>query len=125
MPSALPTLDAGRELMDALLRQTGPGHPTGIFAHNDSMAIGALHLADERGLRCPDDLSIVGYNDVPLTAHLTPALTTIKLPGHEVGRLAAEMVATLIEDPEQSPSTVTLAPELIVRKSTRALRTEI
>jgi len=117
----LPTLDAGRQLMDALLHRAGDDRPTGIFAQNDSMAIGALHLATERGLRCPDDISIVGYNDVPLTAYLTPALTTIKLPGYEVGRLAAEMAASLIEDRTQSPSAVTLAPELIVRQSTRAI----
>ena len=117
----LPTLDAGRQLMDALLHRAGADRPTGIFAQNDTMAIGALHLATERGVRCPDDISIVGYNDVPLTAYLTPALTTIKLPGYEVGRLAAEMAASLIEDRSQSPSAVTLAPELIVRQSTRAV----
>jgi LacI family transcriptional regulator len=58
---------------------------------------------------------------VPLTAHLTPALTTVKLPAYEMGRLAAQLVATLIDDPEQSAHTVTLAPELIVRQSTRAV----
>lgn len=94
----LPTLDGGRELMEELLEQTACDHPTGIFAQNDSIAIGAMHLARERGLRCPDDISIVGYNDVPLTAHLIPALTTIKLPAYEIGRLAAELVASLIED---------------------------
>jgi LacI family transcriptional regulator len=117
----LPTLDAGQLLMETLLEQTGSNRPTAVFAQNDSIAIGAMHLAFKRGFRCPDNISIVGYNDVPLTAHLTPALTTVKLPAYEMGRLAAQLVATLIEDPEQSAHTVTLAPELIIRQSTRAL----
>lgn len=117
----LPTLDAGRQLMQKLFDQAGPDLPTGIFAQNDSIAIGAMHLAADRGIRCPRDISIIGYNDVPLTAHLTPALTTIKLPGYEAGRLGAELVAALIDEPGRTTSSVTLAPELIVRDSTRAL----
>jgi LacI family transcriptional regulator len=117
----LPTLDAGRLSMETLLAQTGSDLPTAVFAQNDSIAIGAMHLAVERGLRCPENISIVGYNDVPLTAHLTPALTTVKLPAYEMGQLAAQLVATLIDDPEHSANTLTLAPELVVRQSTKAL----
>lgn len=117
----LPTFEAGRALMSSLFDTVGANLPTAIFAQNDSMAIGAMHFASERGIRCPDDLSIIGYNDAPLTAHLTPALTTVKLPGYEVGRLAAELVVSLIEEPEQPPSSVMLAPELVVRDSTKPL----
>lgn len=117
----LPTFDAGRRLMTQLFAMAGNNMPTAIFCQNDSMAVGAMHLAAERGLRCPDDLSIIGYNDAPLTAHLTPALTTIRLPGYEAGRVAAEMVVSLIEEPEQAPSSLMLGPELIVRDSTQAL----
>jgi LacI family transcriptional regulator len=118
----LPTFDAGRDLMTRLLDTVGHDMPTAVFAQNDSMAVGAMHLAREHGVICPEDISIVGYNDAPLTAHLTPALTTIRLPGYEVGRLAAELVVSLIEDPEQPPTTVTLEPELVVRESTSTLR---
>ncbi|MDW3179590.1 MAG: LacI family DNA-binding transcriptional regulator [Acidimicrobiia bacterium] len=117
----LPTFDAGRNLMTRLFQSAGNDMPTAVFAQNDSMAVGALHLASERGLRCPDDISIVGYNDAPLTAHLTPALTTVRLPGYEAGRVAAEMVVSLIEEPDQTPSSMMLAPDLIVRESTRTL----
>lgn len=117
----LPTFDAGRELMNQLFDTAGDDMPTALFAQNDSMAVGAMHLASERGLNCPGDISIVGYNDAPLTAHLTPALTTIRLPGYETGRIAAEMVVSLIEEPDQAPSSVSLAPELIIRESTRTL----
>ncbi len=117
----IPTFNAGRDLMTQLFNSMGDHMPTAVFAQNDSMAVGAMHLATQRGVRCPDDISIIGYNDAPLTAHLSPALTTIRLPGYEAGRLAAEMVVSLIEEPEQTPSSVTLAPELIVRDSTRTL----
>jgi LacI family transcriptional regulator len=117
----LPTLDAGRLLMETLLKRTGSDPPTAVFAQNDSIAIGAMRLAFERGLRCPDNISIIGYNDVPLTALLTPALTTVKLRASEIGQLSAQLVATLIDDPEQSANKVTLAPELIVRESTKAV----
>ena len=117
----LPTFDAGRELMTTLLDMTDEEMPTAAFAQNDSMAVGAMHVARERGVSCPEDISIVGYNDVPLTAHLSPGLTTIRLPGYEAGRIAAELVVSLIEEPELAPSSVMLAPELIVRQSTRLL----
>jgi len=117
----LPTFDAGRDLMTRLLHETPRDTPTAIFAQNDTMAIGAMHLASERGVNCPEDLSIIGYNDAPLTAHLTPALTTIRLPSYEAGRVAAELLVSLIEEPEQAPSSLMLAPELIVRETTRTL----
>ena len=117
----LPTVDAGRILVGELLRRTGPP-PTAVFAHNDSIAIGAIGALSERGLECPDDISVVGYNDVPLTDHLRPPLTTIHLPAYELGRLAAELVVTRIDGTEASTQTVVLAPELIVRASTAPLR---
>jgi LacI family transcriptional regulator len=92
--------------------------PTAIFAHNDSIAIGALGVLLERGFGCPDDVSIVGYNDVPLTAHLNPPLTTIRLPGYELGRLAAELVISPAAGTEGAAGKVQLAPELVVRGST-------
>jgi LacI family transcriptional regulator len=117
----LPTFDAGRKLMAALFDTAGADLPTAIFAQNDSMAVGAMHMANKRGVQCPRDLSIIGYNDGPLTAHLTPALTTVRLPGYEMGRVAAELVVSLIEEFEQKPSSVSLAPELVVRDSTTPL----
>ena len=113
----LPTADAGRELASELLARGGE-LPTAIFAHNDSMAIGALGVLLEHGIECPDDVSIVGYNDVPLTAHLNPPLTTIRLPGYELGRLAAELVISPAAGADGVAGKVQLAPELVVRAST-------
>ena len=89
-----------------------------LFVHNDSMAVGALDAAREAGLACPDDISIVGYNNSPLTAFLAPPLTTIHLPGYELGRMAADTVIAMLDEPDVTPHTVSLPPRLIVRGST-------
>lgn len=113
----LPTVEAGRELASALLEQTD-NPPTAVFAHNDSMAIGAITTFRENGLDCPRDISVVGYNDVPLIDQIQPPLTTIRLPGYELGRLAAELVVSGIEGSRTTTDKVTLAPELMIRAST-------
>ncbi len=103
-----------------LLLDRDDGRPTAVFAHNDSIALGAIVALRRHGLECPADLSLVGYNDVPLTDFVVPALTTVRLPAYELGRLAAELVVTLIDGTKDSTKTVTLAPELVVRESTRS-----
>lgn len=113
----LPTAQAGREVVSELLAHQDD-RPTAIFAHNDSIAIGALGVFRDHGLECPDDISVIGYNDVPLTAHINPPLTTIRLPGYELGRLAAELVITPAADADTAAGKVQLAPELVVRAST-------
>lgn len=114
----LPTIDAGRRLMELLLDRHGAAPPTGVFVHNDSMAVGALDATADAGLRCPEDVSIVGYNNSPLTGHLAPPLTTLHLPAYELGRMAADTVMTMLDDPEELPGRTTLPPRLVVRSST-------
>jgi LacI family transcriptional regulator len=113
----LPTQEAGTLLCDELL-QRGGQLPTAVFAHNDTIAIGALGAFRDRGITCPDDISIVGYNDVPLTDQINPPLTTIHLPGYDLGRLAAELMVNMIDGAEATTNAIVLAPELIVRAST-------
>lgn len=125
-----PTLAEGTRLARLLLEEPsvsrGPSLlersplPTGLFAHNDLMAFGALDVLAEHGLSCPRDMSVVGYNDSPLTDHTDPPLTTLRLPGYELGRLAAELATSLIAQPDRAPETRTLAPSLVVRRSTAA-----
>jgi LacI family transcriptional regulator len=117
-----PTLVEGRRLMLALL-ECHAQRPTAVFAHNDLLALGALAVLRERGVSCPDDISLVGYNDTPMTAFTHPTLTTISLPGYELGRLAAEMAVTLIEAPQTPPTQLTLPPTLVVRDSSAPPRT--
>lgn len=113
------TLNEGRRLMKLTLDQNGSNPPTAVFAHADVMAIGAIEELEARGLRCPDDISIVGYDDAPLVSHMTPPLTTVRLPANEIGRLAGQGVTKLMDAPDE-PYAVSLPAELVVRASTGA-----
>jgi LacI family transcriptional regulator len=115
--SVTPTFVEGRRLMSALLVDA-PRRPTGVFAPSDVMAVGALDAIAERGLRCPDDISIVGYNDLPLSRFVAPPLTTVELPAEELGAEAARMALESIADPRRRGRLVTLPARLIVRRST-------
>ncbi len=111
-----PSVEEGRRLMGRLLDRGGD-RPTAVFAHNDLMAIGALEALAERGLCCPLDVSVMGYNDNTLTEHLNPPLSTVHLPTREAGRLAGEMALALIDEPGSRPSPIRLEPTLIARRS--------
>lgn len=114
-----PTIAEGKRLARALLsRDAEP--PTAIFAHNDLIAIGALEALGEAGLRCPEDVSIVGYNDAPLTEHLTPPLTTVRLPSRALGRRAGTMLLGQLDGLGEPPGTIQLEPELVLRASVSA-----
>lgn len=81
----------GYHAMHALLDAAGaPPAFSAVFVSNDQMALGALHALWERGLRCPDDVSLVGFDDQPAARHLTPPLSTVRQPLEELGRLAAD-----------------------------------
>lgn len=112
-----PVLSEGRRLMRELLH-TAPDLPDGIFAHNDLMALGALEVLREERIRAPDDVRIMGYNNSPLTSHVDPPLSTLTLPGYEVGRLAADVAVNLIDEPGGRPPVLSLPPRLVVRRST-------
>ncbi len=95
--------------------------PSAIFAHNDLMALGARSALQDRGLRIPDDVSLVGYNDLPMVGRLTPPLTTIRYPSLEVGRAAGELIIELLGGAESTSHN--LSPQLVERASTRELVT--
>jgi LacI family transcriptional regulator len=109
--------EEGGLLMRTLLDRNG-GRPTGIFAHHDLMAFGALTVAEERGLMCPRDVSIVGYHNLPHVERIVPPLTSIRQPREEIGRVAAELLVQMLTAPDRPPAPRKLAPELVVRKST-------
>jgi LacI family transcriptional regulator, galactose operon repressor len=112
-----PTVAEGRRLMSHLLEKANPS-PSAVFAHNDSMAIGAVDGLRAAGLRCPEDVSILGYNDAPLVDHFDPPLSTIRWPGADIGRRAAELAIELIEAPGSPVASATFSPELVPRAST-------
>lgn len=99
-----------------------PEPPTAIFAVNDVSAHGALAAAREVGLRVPEDLSIVGFDDIPLAAHATPPLTTIRLPLQPMARAAVNMLLAMIAGVEPPSAELVLPTQLVVRGSTRPPR---
>jgi LacI family transcriptional regulator len=73
--------------------------PTAIFAANDLMAYGVLEAAEEYGLQVPEDLSLIGFDDIPLSAHTRPALTSVRQPFYSIGQRAIELLLSLLESP--------------------------
>ncbi|WP_066041757.1 LacI family DNA-binding transcriptional regulator [Herbiconiux solani] len=116
--AALSTVAEGRRLAAVLLAAPAGRRPTALLAHNDQMAVGALDAVHEAGLRCPEDVSIVGFNDVPLIDHLDPPLTTIRLPGLDVGRRSARLTFQALAGEAPPRTRTVLAPHLVVRAST-------
>jgi|SRR5665213_228922 len=110
--------EGGAEAMEHLLSLKSP--PTAIFAVTDMTAIGAYGVARRRGLRIPEDLAIAGYNDIPLASRLIPGLTTVHIPIHEFGSVAAGILLEQIETGELTPKRVAFNPHLVVRGSTSA-----
>ncbi len=113
---AVPEIVPGRDAADFLLDLPDP--PTAIFAFNDNIAIGAIQAARARGLRVPDDLSVVGFDDVEHATIVTPALTTVHQPLAEMGRTAVSLLSRLLERQRFETLHVELATRLIVRDST-------
>lgn len=121
----------GKEAMKQLISLPNP--PTAVFANNDVLAIGALSVARELGLRVPDDISIVGLGDIDFAGEWNPPLTTIRLPSFEMGNLAIKTLLELIEsNPKQGQQfrQYCLDTDLIIRasasvvKDTEALRSD-
>jgi DNA-binding LacI/PurR family transcriptional regulator len=102
---------AGRQLL------TLAEPPTAIFALNDRMAFGVMRTAAALGLQVPGDLSVIGFDDIPLATLMTPALTTVRQPGFALGRTAAETFFALLEHEEAAPVTV-IPTEFVLRGST-------
>ena len=113
-----PIISEGQRLMEALLEQ-GSELPTAIFAHNDLMALGALAVLRAKGVGIPDDVSLVGYNDLPMVGHLSPPLTTVRYRSLEVGRAAGKMILQLLAG--ERPEDQWLEPLLVPRWSTRRI----
>ena len=99
-----------------------PAPPTAIFASNDVMAMGCMDAVRNRGLRVPDDVSIVGFDDIPQASLIWPALTTIKQPLEKMGRVATQMLLDLLDHPEKEAERIELPTELIIRNSCMPVR---
>ena len=113
---AEPEIDPGRAAAEQLLDL--PERPTAIFAFNDNIAIGAIQAARARGIRVPEELSIVGFDDIEHATIVTPALTTVRQPLAEMGRTAVSLLMRLLEGQRFETLHVELATRLVVRDST-------
>jgi LacI family transcriptional regulator len=91
---------------------------TAIVAANDRLAMGCYDTLAAAGLRCPQDVSIVGFNDMPFIDRLQPPLTSVRVPQREIGSTAADLLLAQLTDGDEPPRQVLLEPDLIVRGST-------
>jgi LacI family transcriptional regulator len=115
-------LNGGRAAAARLLDLSEP--PTAIFASNDNMAVGVMQVARDRGLRVPEDLSVVGFDDSESAGIVTPALTTVRQPLAELGRIAVSLLSRLIEGQRVEALRIELATRLVVRESTAPPRSD-
>ncbi|MGI8386215.1 LacI family DNA-binding transcriptional regulator [Robertmurraya sp. P23] len=112
-------MESGSQAMEQLLSLTSL--PTAVFCSNDDMAIGAMNTVFARGLSVPNDISIVGFDDIGFSQYTTPRLTTVKRPVEEISRVGVERLLSLIGRKEEEVERTFMKTELIVRDSVRML----
>ncbi|RRN63037.1 LacI family DNA-binding transcriptional regulator [Caulobacter sp. 602-1] len=105
------------------VRQTGelldePGRPTAIFCFSDEMAMGALEAIRLRGLRCPEDVSLVGFDDIRFAQYLHPKLTTVSQPKEQIGHEVVRLLMDILSGRATALQNVTLPHQLVIRSST-------
>lgn len=110
------TAESAFEVARQLL--TAPGRPSAVFAFSDTMALGIFRAARDLDLHVPRDLSVVGFDDVDLASVVSPALTTVKLPLHGLGRVAVDVLFRLLSGLEPDAGRIELSTSLVVREST-------
>lgn len=113
---------AGYQGAQGLLRLSSP--PTAIFASNDMMAFGVMEAVREQGLRIPEDMSIIGFDDIPQAATVHPALTTVRQPLEEMGRVATQMLFANLENPNPVEERRALPTQLVIRHSCQERRAD-
>ncbi|CAH8238247.1 substrate-binding domain-containing protein [Vibrio aestuarianus] len=111
--------EGGYEAFNRMLEK-GP-LPSSIFVSNDMMAMGVLNAAHEKGIRIPEDVSIMGYDDIHIARFMSPALTTVHQPKYRLGKVAVETLLKKLEKETLEPQVVQLDPTLVVRKSVKHL----
>src|SRR6202051_3173641 len=115
-----PTPQLGYPFAKQLLQRKVPF--TALFAYNDISAIGAIRAFQESGLRVPQDISVVGFDDIPGAAFHYPSLTTIRQPLRRMGEIAVETLVARIEGEKEWPREIAVQPEIVVRESTAVVR---
>ena len=114
------TMEGGIASMENLLATASI--PTAVLCSNDMTAIGVLHKLYRAGLRVPDDLSVIGFDDIHIAEVTIPPLTTVQMSRFEIARAAVTALRTLVEEPQNSQREYNIQTDLIVRESTGAPR---
>ncbi|MFF2449210.1 LacI family DNA-binding transcriptional regulator [Neobacillus sp. NPDC058068] len=113
-------MESGHQAMEQLLSLPHP--PTAVFCSNDDMAIGALNAVFARGLNVPDDISVVGFDDIGFAQYTNPRLTTVKRPVEQISIMGAENIQSLIQTKNVSGEKILVNTELIIRDSVRKIK---
>ena len=126
------SLNEGREIFGPLSVEYGiqAAHkllawdrlPTAVFVHNDETATGLLHGLVSAGIRVPEDISVIGYDDMPYAAVFNPGLSSIHLPRRRWGQLACRKLIAILNEEDDGKTPVIISPELVARSSTAAPR---
>lgn len=113
-------LTAGRSIATGMMEQGMPA--TAVLCVNDMLAIGLIQTMRKNGVQVPEDISVVGFDDIPLAEALVPALTTVRYPAEEIGRLTAMVLLDpMINTMTRTPLTMNLTPELVCRDTVRRI----
>jgi LacI family transcriptional regulator len=116
--AGFPSSDGGFQAMTSLL-STDVERPTAILVYNDLMAMGVLHALRNHGLSVPEDISVIGFDDIPMAAHTSPPLTTLSQPKYHMGRLAVQLLRAMRRgDPIPNEGYILLESPLMIREST-------
>jgi DNA-binding LacI/PurR family transcriptional regulator len=106
-----------------LLKQS-PTRPTAVFASNDLMALGVIEALEQEGFRVPEDISVIGCDNIPNLHLFKIPLTTVSVPFYEIGRLAAEKAINILQGKKDTPSQIVLEPDLRIRASVKQIINE-
>ncbi len=120
--SAERTSEGGYELARYLFSRPSRNWPTGIFTANDAMAFGVIRAAMDFGVSIPDDLSLVGFDDVELAGRVHPPLTTMSQPKYQIGATALQMLLRRVSSGVKEPEHITFGVELVERQSCKPIR---
>lgn len=111
------SMKSGIDLARELLMQAD--RPDAIFTGNNLITLGTLETITRMGLKIPEDIAVIGFDDMPFSSTLNPPLTAVRQPAYEIGRRAAELLYQRISEPDRPNVKIMLETELVIRKSTR------
>jgi LacI family transcriptional regulator len=111
-------MDGGYHAMHALLAHPLAERPTAMVCFNDAIAVGVEHAIHAAGLHVPEDISVIGFDDISIAAHASPPLTTISQPKYRIGMMAVQMLRKMMRDPDALGDSIQTESPLVVREST-------